>query len=29
MPEEDSGAGEMEHRDEVLNMTLPTGDEAP
>lgn len=28
MPEQDSGAGEIEHRDEVLDVMLPARDHA-
>jgi hypothetical protein len=29
MPEEDAGAGELEHTKEVLDVILPAGDESP
>lgn len=29
MPEQDLGAGEMEHPDEVVDVTFPAGDEPP
>jgi hypothetical protein len=29
MPEQDSGAGEIQHRDEVVNVAFPAADETP